>query len=269
MTLLRWKLKLRHWVIASIFGILVLSIIGQSHIFSNKLVYGDKRYLTAGEVLEVLHRTGVGYVEGVLQDRGNASTEENMLLRLLDDTMFRLYDARSASAVMMNVPDVIHYFYGETFLHMFYSLIPRYLWTEKPQLSDIHRVTIQVMPNDSGVNPAGTIAEFYMNYGFFAVLFGGIVSFILCQWSDHILTRRVGAGPTWLCMYPLLAEQFIAANNNFTQRISESIHWGLVLLLIAILLQFAKKQIVIIKGLNTKHSHALTKLVSEVEKTNQ
>lgn len=250
-TLLGLKLTHRHWIAIGIFVMLVISVIGQSHIFAYGLVTDDRTFLSVSDVAKVLYETGVGYVQGGFRG-GYSSGEAHFLLRTVDDTMYRLYEARSASAVMMNVPDVIPYFYGKTFLHVFYAMIPRYFWPGKPNLAEIHYVTIRVMPSDSGVNPAGTLAEFYMNYGFIAVLFGGIASFLICRWSERILTRKLSISPAWLCMYPLLVELYVFASYNFTQRLSEGIRWFLVLVLIDLLLRYARREHIQMKAPNMR-----------------
>lgn len=235
-TLLGLKLTRRHWIGFGVFVALVITIIGRSHSFAYGRVAGDRAFLTVPQVIRILYDAGVSY----------AHSDANVLMRSMDDTMFRLYEARSASAVMMNVPDVIPYFYGKTFLHVFYAVVPRYFWPGKPSLNEIHQVTHRVMPNDSGLNPAGILAELYMNYGFSVVLLGGIVSLLLCRWSERILTRQLtrkgGIDPAWLCTYPLMVELWFFASFNFTQRLCEGIRWVLVLALIALLLRFARKR---------------------------
>lgn len=241
-TLLGVKVRLRHWIVVGLFGVFVMAVIGQSHILTYDRVTDERSFLTIPKVAGVLQETSAGYARGVFQG-GSSSDETNVLLRALDDTMYRLYDARSASAVMINVPDVIPYFYGKTLIHVFYSLVPRYFWPGKPSLIEIHKVTTWVMPNDSGWNPTGTLAEFYMNYGFLAVLIGGIACFFLCRGFDRLVKRKLIISPAWLCIYPILAEQFLFASSNFTRRICESIRGLVVLALIALLLSFAKRRV--------------------------
>lgn len=239
-TLLRWKITFQRWIAVGILGVFVLSVIGWSHSLLKNYLSNDRNFLSPLEVTEVL-------IEGTTQyftdDVGGThiSPETNPLLRSLDDTMYRLYDARSASAVMTNVPDVIPYFYGRTLFHVIYVFTPRYFWPEKPDLGDIHKVTNLVMFPEIG-NPTGTVAELYMNFGFFAVLMGGVASFLLCRWGERNLARKGGIRPALLCMYPILSEQCIFASYNFTQRISESIRGLLVLAMIALLLRFIRNR---------------------------
>ncbi len=238
--LLRWKITLRQWLFIGIFCVFVMSVIGVSPSLVNNIFYYEKKFMNLSQITELLKLSAVAYF--IEEIKGpHVSFEPNPFIRSLDDTMYRLYDARSASAVMMNVPDSIPYFEGKTFLHIFYAFIPRYFWSEKPYLDDIHRVTEGVMYPEIG-NPLGTVAELYMNYGLLAVLLGGITSFFLCKWGEHILTRKEGIGPVWVCMYPILAEQYIEASYNFTQRISECIHALMVIALIILLLQLVKKR---------------------------
>ena len=93
--------------------------------------------------------------------------------RLLDDTFFRLYDACSASAVMINVPGTIPYFLMGRPSRIFFTLsFPASSGQANQALEVIYMVTTWVMPNDMGVNPLGTIGEFYINFGFAGDLLG-------------------------------------------------------------------------------------------------
>lgn len=255
------KIILRQWVVIGIFTVFVLSIIGMSQSFMGEHLLYNKKFLNVLGVAKVVKKGTTSYFTEQAWGR-HISTDSNPFFRSLDDTMYRLYDARSASAVIMNVPDVIPYFYGKTLIHIFYAFIPRYFWSEKPYLDDIHRVTYWVMFPESG-NSAGTLAELYMNYGFFAVLLGGITSFLLCRWGDRIVGRKKGVSPALLCMYPILAEQYIHASHNFTQRICEGIRGLLVLALIMFLLWFNKRYF----RVRFRNNIYFSELTKQVQKT--
>jgi len=235
------KMKLRHWVAITAFGIFVMAVIGQSHIVSHGMVSGDRPFLSVTQVIDVIKETTSEYKRGAFEgDYG--SSDPNIFLRALDDTMYRLYDARSASALMMSTPDIIPYFYGGTLVHALYSLVPRYFWPDKPHLEEIHNITKWVMKNESGTCSTGTLAELYMNYGFIFVFLGGIAYFFVCLWFENYLKDVKNITPAWICMYPILAEQFLLANHNFTQRGCETIRGLLVLALIALIFSMAKKR---------------------------
>jgi hypothetical protein len=234
--LLGYKLTRKQWVVISCAVIFVISIVGETHsIAYRKIATTGGSYLGLSQVLEVLEETTAAYL--------TRKSEKSTLLKTLDDTMFRLYDARSASAVMMNVPKVIPFYYGETFLHVFYAWIPRYFWEDKPSLGEVHFLTTRVMPNDSGINPMGTVAELYINYGFIAVLGGGLISFWICQWSENAILRNRSTQRAWICIYPVLSLWFIGASYNLSQRLSEGLRCILVIWFFSTFLWYAKKKI--------------------------
>ena len=237
-TLLGWKPKLRQWAVLGLFFLFVMAVVGKINILSYSTISGNRSFMSPMEAWNVLRGTTTTYYAGGFKG-WDSSSANNALMRVVDDTMYRLYDARSASAVMISVPDTIPYFYGETFIHVFYSLVPRFFWPDKPDLIEINRVTALVMPSGFGSKPTGTIAEFYMNYGFLCVLLGGLASLFFCRWGESILIRGSNISPVWLIMYPLLAEQFLLANHNFTERLSEGIRCLVVLALLAVILRLA------------------------------
>jgi len=239
-TLLGWKLRGRHWVILGICALFILVIVGHGYGLMPDKLSDERAFLDIFEIAKVLKETTLYYAKG--SSREYSIRVFDLIMASIDDAMYRLYEARSASAVMMNVPDIIPYFNGETFKNILYAVIPRYFWPEKPDLADIQSVTKWVMPSDSGVNPTGTLAEFYMNRGFFAVFIGGIICFLACMVSDWIMGKKIRVNPALLCAYPILAECFLLANHSFSQRASESIHWLLVFMLMVIFLKFAKAQ---------------------------
>jgi hypothetical protein len=98
------------------------------------------------------------------------------------------------------------------------------------------------MPKDLGLNPTGTIAELYVNYGFLAVLLGGILCFFICHWNERILLIGETSRYAWLCSYPLLSEWYFCASYNFTQRLSEGFHLIMFLWFMMLFLWFAKKR---------------------------
>lgn len=200
---------------------------------------GGRPYLSPPEVLKALKESSIQYAKGDVWGEA-ISPEANPLLRSLDDAMFRLYDARSASAVMMNVGGVVPYYYGRTLNHILYVFIPRYLWPEKPHLDDIHKVSALVMYPEYG-NPVGTVAELYMNFGLVAVLVGGFGALLLCRWGEWSLSRPDGISPTLLCMYPILSELYIFASYNFTQRICEAIRGLAVMAMIGLAIRFLRR----------------------------
>lgn len=238
MTLTGRRLTRKQWVSVAVFASFVIVVVGRTAVTAREVTSTSAaKYLSPGQVVSVIAGTAVEFV------RGDAGQVTSLIGQALDDTFDRLYMARSASAVMMNVPAVIPYSYGSTFMHVLYAWIPRYIWPEKPTLGDIHRLTTLVMPDDSGVNPTGTIAELYISGGFVAVLLGGIVCAYLCRAQERVLLRRTGRpSPAWICVYPSLGLWFLWADANLSQRIAEGLHVLLLFGLVRLFLRFARRR---------------------------
>ena len=236
MSIMGIRMSKRKWLLLAAFVTFTVVVIGKTAgIASQYVEMSGNTHLSVSETLQVI-ADGVKY-----SFDNNSDTVKPRLVKIMDDTMFRLYDARSASAVMMNVPNVIPYHYGDTFLHMFYALIPRYFWPEKPSMADIHHITEQVMENHGGVCPTGTIAELYINFSFVGVLLGGLVCFWLCCWLERVVIRKRLLQYGWLCSYPIMVTWIMGANWNFTQRITEMIRLVIFVYVFTLFLRIIKK----------------------------
>lgn len=233
------RFRPRHWLAIGVCGIAILGFFGK--VQSNagdalefgRQVQGEsgRQMLGPMEILSVVGRTVLDY---------GRLTDQAPLLNTVDTAMMRLYDARSASAVMMGVPDAIPYMYGETFLQVLFAAIPRYLWSAKPVLSDVHLITAAVMKDDIGVNPTGTIAELYLNYGFVAIFLGGVLCSRICLWLDHALAESVKAYAVWICVYPMMTEWLLGASYNLSQRLSEGVRGVIIFGLVTLLRRFVR-----------------------------
>jgi hypothetical protein len=233
LVILGHKFTRRQIVMIATACVITISIIGQAGLVSmERTTY--VRYLGPLDFASVIGESARYYF-----NTGQSKVGENALLDLIDDTMNRLYLARSASAVMKSTPDVIPYFYGGTFRHILYAWIPRYFWPDKPTMLEIHLLTILVMPGDMGTNPTGTIAELFVNYGFVAIFLGGILCLLLCRWQESVLQRKGNALCAWLCVYPLMSIWFVWADANLTQRITEGLRGLLVFVIVRIFLRMA------------------------------
>ncbi len=238
-----WRPRLRHLALGSGAVVFTIAIIGQTPIFTTENLSFRRAYLDPLETLNVVIETFSNINRGDdLYGKWGHSSPGAPTLKAIDDTMYRLYDARSAAAVMGNVPKIIPYFYGETFLHILYAYIPRYFWEGKPMLNEVHRVTTWVMPDDEGINPTGTIAEFYMNFGFIGILLGGGVCLALCRWGENSLNRPAGIGPALYCVYPVLSLYFVWASETFSRRIAESLRTLLVIGLLTLVFRLAARR---------------------------
>lgn len=222
LSLLGVRLDWRHWAAAACLGLALITLVGETGRRAQLLLGYEQSYLTPTQVVWLVSQS-----LDAIEDQSEAQ-DDGALLQGLDSAMARLYEARSASAVMASVPEVLPYRYGSTFLHVLYAFVPRFVWPDKPSLSEIHHVTVEVMPDDLGINPTGTIAELYLNFGFPMVLLGGCVCLLICRATERRLTRRGPLRWAGLAVYPLMAEWFIGANYNFTQRICEGMR-GIVL----------------------------------------
>jgi hypothetical protein len=185
---------------------------------------------------------------GVLYDSviDTMTRPDSSLLKYSDLTMERLYEARSASAVMASVPEKINYQYGSTMLHLFYALVPRFFWPEKPSLREIHLFTAEVMPNDSGLNPLGTLGEFYINFGFLFVFFGGFMSLWFCHFLEsrfarYYLTNSHSKLRALIVIYPISGVWLLGSSYNFTQRLSEGLRIAVIFFCLYLLFRVFKK----------------------------
>jgi hypothetical protein len=217
----------------SVCVLFVLSIVGASqHFVRDRVETNDTKYMTIEDIMAVLCLGLNEYSSNTIQEN-HISEEKNFLLKSLDDAMYRMYDARSASAAMAAMPASIPFYYGETFLNIFYSFVPRYFWGGKPNMASVHNITDEVMYPETG-NPLGTIAEFYLNYGYIAVFLGGFVFLIICNFfSFFISCRKNYIWPAFICTYPIFSEQLIYASFNASQRICEIFRGFIVVGLIA------------------------------------
>lgn len=252
-TILGFRMSRKQWVGVAFVGIFIIAIIGKTPHLAREVVTDETPYLTPSQTVGVVGKTTRKFLAGGTDDK------EHFLFKAADDTMFRLYDARSASAVMMNVPDVIPYYYGATFLQIFYAPIPRYFWPDKPALGDIHYITAKVMPDDWGANPTGTIAELYMNGNFIFVFFGGVICFLICRWIERALLSKRPNQYILLCVYPIMTEWIVGANYNFTQRLSEGLRLVIFMWLLWLFIRFVRGHWIVRPSNHSKiSSQALT-----------
>lgn len=228
----KYKITRKQWVFALMFVVFVFSVVGVSQSLIGNYLDSDRSYVTPATILKILKDGTRIYYENDYIGGIQTSVEINPILRNIDDTMFRFYDARSLSATMLCIPETIPYAYGDTFKHIVYSIIPRYIWKNKPDLLEIHQIT-DVAMYPLKYYPLGTLGEFYWNGGFIGILLGGIVCFLICSWFDKYVAKNIYASPLLICSYPLFSQLLIISSHNFSQRIAETIHLMMVMGLIA------------------------------------
>jgi len=103
----------------------------------------------------------------------------------------KIFDA--TSIVVRDVPRVIPYNYGETFVRVPWMIVPRRLWREKPMTSG-HLIVQHYLPNLRTAYPPMAIGEFFAGGGWLGVLVGffciGWVSRAVWEWRR----RHAGVG---------------------------------------------------------------------------
>ncbi|MCB2227323.1 MAG: hypothetical protein KQH53_11655 [Desulfarculaceae bacterium] len=220
---------------AIVFIILIIAILGQVGPYASQIAW-NKRYLNASDIVELVSS----------YEWRQRSVDSGLLSRveiMSSQVMKRLYDARSASAVMSSVPQRIDYMYGDTFIDVLFALVPRYIWKDKPDLSRTHLITKTVMPLDSGVNPLGTLAELYVNLNFLGVFLGAIGFLFICLLFNFILYRSSRVGLATTACYPILFVWFVGINFNLSQIITELIRGALIIIMTVLYLKIASKNI--------------------------
>jgi hypothetical protein len=235
--LLGWRVNRKYVVALLALGLCVVGILGRSKNVSIEVVLEHKAtYMTPALMAEVFTRTIDDVIAGKTEKSGSANSGID---GLVDDVANRLYDARSASAVMAAVPDQIPYRYGSTFGHILYAFIPRAIWEDKPSLREIHLVTTQAMPGDYGVNPLGTLGEFYLNFGVSGAILGGAMCAVLLLLAHHHFNLTTSGTAAWILCYPLLARWFLGVNYNFSQNVSEILRGLILAFLVALVIRVA------------------------------
>jgi hypothetical protein len=235
--LLGYKFSIKKIIFSILIIVFTLVVVGNTPKFVRNYVESQGvESLNTVDVVGVLYRSLVDSMVG----------SDSNLLKYSDLTMERLYEARSASAVMASVPDKINYQYGSTMLHLFYAFVPRFFWPEKPSLREIHLFTVDVMPNDSGINPLGTLGEFYINFGLLFVFFGGLMSLWCCHFLEsrfvsYYQTNRHSKLRALIIIYPVSAIWIFGSAYNFTQRLSEGLRLALVFFCLYLLFRIFKK----------------------------
>jgi len=230
---LGYKFSFKKNILVVLSVVFILVVVGNAPKFARYSVESkDIQRLNFKEVVNVLYDSTV-----------NIMDDSNVVMRYSDKTMERLYEARSASAVMANVPDKINYQNGATFIHAAYAFIPRYFWPEKPSLREIHYFTTEVMPDDEGVNPLGTIGEFYINFGFLSVFLGGLVSLWICLFLEkrfvrYYILNKHNKLRALIVVYPISAIWIFGSSYNFTQRISEGLRLSMLFFALCLMFYF-------------------------------
>jgi hypothetical protein len=137
---------------------------------------------------------------------------------VFDDIFLRLNQARSASAVIHLYTDTNDFYYGETFISIIFFFIPRFIFPGKPNMAEVHGLTVKFMGNDfGGVNPLGSLAESFINFNFIGIFFCSFLFYffilILVKIINQLKSKYL------IAIYPYLAFMFFAFDLNLSQRI--------------------------------------------------
>lgn len=237
--LLGWRMKRRHLFYFIVIFFFVMTSVNNVFYYGLDLIGSGKMNLSAAEVVTLIGESTAGIFKGDFRDKEEVSA----IRKTLDDTFFRLYDARSSSAVLLAIPETIPFGYGETFKNIPYALIPRFFYSEKPELAEIHLLTKQAMTDqESGTPPVGTVAELYYNFGFITVFLGGFVISLIVYFHTAAISRGWRINPAWLIVYPFCVEWYLAENTAFTQRINAGFRMFLMYLILASVLSLLRKK---------------------------
>jgi len=121
--------------------------------------------------------------------------EDYTMLKIIGVTSSRLNYLGINAIILSEVPDIIPYELGKSWLFPIYSFIPRFLWPEKPNITEITNdrfavlfgfTTWELTERTTSAYP--NISDGYWNFGWFGVLivgfFSGLFWRLICQiWS--------------------------------------------------------------------------------------
>ncbi|MBI9036436.1 MAG: O-antigen polysaccharide polymerase Wzy, partial [Bacteroidales bacterium] len=84
-----------------------------------------------------------------------------------------LSDIRFFIVIHKHYDSLVDYKYGETFLRIFYQIVPRSIWPDKPLDLSLEAAHLY-LPGARAGTPPGFLPELYMNFGIIGVIIGSI-----------------------------------------------------------------------------------------------
>lgn len=97
--------------------------------------------------------------------------------------------------VLSMTPETVPYYLGETLIPLLYTWIPRLIWIEKPQaqLGNSWAKEYGLLGADDFSTSFNLpwLVEFYMNFGFFGVFVGMLISGYLFQFAEKVFFDKV------------------------------------------------------------------------------
>lgn len=137
-----------------------------------------------------------------------------------DEIFLRLNQSRSASAVIHNFTLQSKYLLGYTFISVFFFFIPRYIYPDKPDMSSVHLITTEFMGEDfGGVNPLGSIAELFINFGYWGIIPISILFHSFFILYVKLINKIKENASLFVAFYPYFAFMFFAFDLNLSQRV--------------------------------------------------
>ena len=220
-----------------------LTIVGFSAYLAPDFRSNNSNYIKPLAILSLLSASATSYLGGNF-DRNSLQSDAGMsFVRILDDTMFRLHEGRSAAAVVPHYPNTYPFLNGETIIPVVYALVPRFFWPGKPELRDTHVLTTDFMPGDAGVNPLGTLAELYINGGYILVVAAGLFCIMVFGKLLRKLQTNLILDKIALCVtYPFVAEILVSASKNVSQRLSEGMRMIVVYYFVLVILRMGRRR---------------------------
>lgn len=132
-------------------------------------------------------------------------------------------------------PEEIGYYFGAYRLRPILNFIPRAIWENKPALSigtELRRVAIT--GGSGGINP-GILAEHYVDFGYFGIILGGLVTGLLLRYLYLLLKKN---NESSLCLYIYAYVLFGVARGGLTNNTLFMILSEVILLILPVIMAF-------------------------------
>jgi len=205
-----FKIKPLKFILISVFGIIfVVGFIG--------------RFGIEGIVYLSDHNGPISFVD-ILTITKNVIANFNFASEIRpsiwDEIFLRLNQSRSAAAVIHNYTLQSDFLLGYTFISVFFFFVPRYIYPDKPDMSSVHLITTEFMGEDfGGVNPLGSIAELFINFGYWGIIPISILFHSLYILYVKLIDKMKKSASLFVAFYPYFAFMFFAFDLNLSQRI--------------------------------------------------
>ena len=205
-----FKIKPLKFVLISVFGLIfVVGFIG--------------RFGIEGIVFLSDHNGPISFVDILTITKNvitNFSLASEIRPSIWDEIFLRLNQSRSAAAVIHNFTLQSKFLLGYTFISVFFFFVPRYIYPDKPDMSSVHLITTEFMGEDfGGVNPLGSIAELFINFGYLGIIPTSILFHSLFIFFVKLINKIKKSAILFVAFYPYFAFMFFAFDLNLSQRV--------------------------------------------------